>query len=203
MLSKSPFIPPMLPTLKKRAAGRTRLDPRSEVRRLPHPDPQRWQRRRPLQPKRPRLHIALSGSRRAFSKRCSTRACILDAELTAIDSDGHRLRRVAYAATATFVCGSSTSSPCAGKIWPAAVRHPALQARPRDGELRQPSHPIFAILLQPLWPVGRVREIQARGHRLKTPRPAVSLWPHEGLDQGEVCWLARSQPVAPRVAKQK
>src|SRR5437764_226601 len=29
------------------------------------------------------------GLARAFSKRCSTRACILDAELTAIDRDGH------------------------------------------------------------------------------------------------------------------
>src|SRR5262245_3382850 len=57
------------------------------------------------------------GLARAFSKRCSTRACILDAELTAIDSEGHPDfgALIILASTATSAFGSSTSSRCAGK----------------------------------------------------------------------------------------
>ena len=60
---------------------------------------------------------------------------------------------------------------------PATFHHAPLQARPRHGQLWQPSDPIFGVLLRPVSPVGRVRQIQARGHRLKTPRPTVSLRP--------------------------
>ena len=89
VLRKNPFIPPMLPTLKKEP-------PRGSM----------WTHEVKFDGFRIQIHkdggdVALysrnghnftsryPGLARAFAKRCSTRACILDAELTAIDSDGH------------------------------------------------------------------------------------------------------------------
>jgi bifunctional non-homologous end joining protein LigD len=89
MLARTPFIPPCLPTLRKEP-----------------PVGPMWTHEVKFDGYRIQIHkdgsdVALysrnghdftsryPGIARAFSKRCSTRACILDAELTAINSDGH------------------------------------------------------------------------------------------------------------------
>ncbi len=142
---------------------------------------------------------------RAFSKRCSTRGFILDAELTAIDSDGHP-------DFGALLIPRLDSDVCVWVFDLLSLRGQDLRSLPLVtrrykldrvmGSCGSPLIQYSQFFSDPHALLRRMHQIQTRGRRLEAPRPAVPLRPHDRLDQGQVRRVARGEQLASRFLQQ-